>query len=101
MRRGLWVDIELADLPDQQVMVHPGWTNDRESLALAIREVGWYPTTMMSMLAADEAELKWGWIGTNADREIVLCSAEGTPIGTGENVNDVAQVTLALISTGG
>ena len=100
LRRGLWVDVDLADLPGRQVMLHPGWTNDRESLSLAVREVGWYPTTMMSFQVAEDAELKWGWVGSNADGELVLCSAEGTLVGTGENVNDVSQVTLALISIG-
>lgn len=97
LRRGPWVDLDLVDLPDALLLVHPGWTNDRESLSLAIREVGWLPTTAQSFEAAENAELKWGWIGTNADQELVLCNAEGTPVGTGENVNDVAQVTLALI----
>jgi hypothetical protein len=100
LRRGLWVDVDVADLPGEMVLIHPGWTNDRESLSVAIREVGWFPTTMLSFLAAEEAELKWGWIGNNAEREIVLCDAEGTPVGTGENASDVAQVTLALVNTG-
>jgi hypothetical protein len=99
LRRGPWVDIDLADMPEAMVMAHPGWTNDRESLSLAVREVGWFPTTWQSFAAAEDAELKWGWIGSNADGELVLCSAEGTPVGPGENVNDVSQVTLALIST--
>lgn len=101
MRRGLWVDVDLADLPDRQVMLHPGWTNDREGLSLAIREVGWYPTTMLSFLAAEEAELKWGWVGTTEDNELVLCNDEGIPIGDGTNVNEIAQVTLALVTTPG
>jgi hypothetical protein len=99
LRRGLWIDVDLADMPDEQVMLHPGWTNDRESLSLAVREVGWFPTTSLSFQAAEAAELKWGWVGTNADQELVLCDVEGTPVGAGENVNDIAQVTLALVRT--
>lgn len=98
MKRGLWVDLDLADLPGEPVLVHPGWTNDRESLSLALREVGWFATTSEAFAAAENADLKWGWIGTNADQETVLCNVNGTTVGTGENVNDLAQVTLVLVS---
>lgn len=100
MRRGLWEELDLADLPDELLLVHPGWTNDRESLALAIREVGWFPNTWQSFAAAENAQLKWGWIGVNAELETVLCTFDGATVGSDESVNEVQQVTLALLSTG-
>ena len=99
LRRGLWTDLDLADLPGELVLVHPGWINDRESLALAIREVGWFPATWQAFSAAEDAELKWGWIGTTLDQETVLCNSDGTTVGSEESVNDATQVTLALINT--
>jgi hypothetical protein len=101
VRRGPWVDIDLADLPEALVLVHPGWTNDRESLAMAIREGGWFPSTWQAFHAAENADLKWGWIGVNDQLETVLCNSVGATVGTDENVNDVRQVTLALVPSGG
>ena len=46
MRRGAWAEIDLADLPTELILAHPGWTNDRETLAVAMRETGWFPTTV-------------------------------------------------------
>jgi hypothetical protein len=99
LRRGFWDDIELIDLPDDLVLIHPGWISDRESLALAIREGGWFSSTWMAFDAAENARLKWGWIGTTDDDEITLCTPKGTTVGTGESVTGTRQVTLALISS--
>jgi hypothetical protein len=97
MRRGLWDELDLADEPDARFMFHPGWTNDRETLALGLRETGWYPTTRGAFEAAEEAALKWGWVGVTEDRTVVICTSEGVAAGTGEPVGDVLQVTLARI----
>jgi len=97
MRRGSWDEIELVDQPDALLMMHPGWTNDRETLALGIRETGWYPTTRQAFEAAEDAALKWGWIGVTEDSTMVICDSGGFAIGTGEQVSDTVQVTLARI----
>lgn len=97
LRRGFWDDVDLIDLPDQLVLVHPGWISDRESLALAIREGGWFPTTGQAFDAAETALLKWGWIGTTDDDEVTLCTSNGATVGTGESVKETRQVTLALV----
>jgi hypothetical protein len=98
MRRGPWDEIELGDEPDALIMAHPGWTNDRETLALAVRETGWFPTIGQSFRAAESADLKWGWIGVNDQSTLVICSSDGLAVSTGENVSDVLQVTLARIN---
>jgi len=98
MRRGEWDEIGLADDPAALIMCHPGWTNDRETLALAIREAGWYFTNRESFQAAEDAELKWGWIGVTEDRTVVICSEDGIAAGTGTEVNDISQVTLARMT---
>jgi hypothetical protein len=97
LRRGLWDEVELADEPDALIMVHPGWTADRESLALALRETGWFAAARPAFEAAESAELKWGWIGDTDERTVVICDSQGLAAGTGEVVNDIAQVTLARI----
>jgi len=97
LQRGLWDDIELADEPDATLMFHPGWTGDRETLALALRETGWFATNAEPFQAAEDAELKWGWIGVTEDRTVVICSSEGIAASTGAVVNNILQVTLARI----
>lgn len=97
MRRGAWEEIELADEPGALLLYHPGWTNDRETLALAIRETGWFLSMRMSFEAAEEAELKWGWIGVTDQSTLAICNSEGLAAGSGENVNDITQVTLARV----
>jgi len=98
LRRGSWEDVDLIDMPDELVLVHPGWISDRESLALAIRECGWFPSTWQAFDAAETARLKWGWIGSTDDDETVLCTPKGTTVGTGESVKGTRQVTLALLA---
>lgn len=97
LRRGYWDEITLGDDPDALVLAHPGWVRDRESLALAIRETGWLPTTRASFEAAESAELKWAWVGLTDERTLVICDSEGLAVGTGDAVSDVFQVTLARI----
>ncbi len=97
MRRGLWDEVELADEPSALVMVHPGWTGDRETLALALRETGWFAAARPAFEAAENAELKWGWVGDTDERTVAICDSQGLAVGSGEIVNDVAQVTLARI----
>jgi hypothetical protein len=97
LRRGLWDELELADEPDALIMAHPGWTADRESLALALRETGWFAAARPAFEAAENAELKWGWIGDTDERTVVICDSQGLAVGSGEIVSDVAQVTLARI----
>jgi hypothetical protein len=97
MRRGGWDEVELDDEPDALLMVHPGWTNDRETLAFGIRETGWFPTSRTSFEAAENADLKWGWIGVTDESTLVICDSDGLAAGSGEIVTDVSQVTLARI----
>jgi len=100
LRRGEWDEIELVDEPDALLMFHPGWTNDRETLALALRETGWFPTNAAPFVAAEDAELKWGWIGVTEDRTVVICDSDGIAVATGAAVDDVLQVTLARMRHG-
>ena len=97
MHRGLWNELELADEPSALIMVHPGWTADRETLALALRETGWFASARPAFEAAENAELKWGWVGDTDERTVAICDSQGLAVGSGEIVNDVAQVTLARI----
>jgi hypothetical protein len=97
MRRGEWDEIDLDDEPDTLMMFHPGWTNDRETLVVAIRETGWFPTTRQAFQAGEDAELKWGWVGITDESTLVICDSDGTAAKTGEEVSDVVQVTLARI----
>jgi len=99
LQRGLWDDIELADEPDTSLMFHPGWVNDRETLAFALRETGWFATNAEPFQAAEDAELKWGWIGVTEDRTVVICDSEGIAAATGAPVNNILQVTLARIAS--
>jgi hypothetical protein len=97
MRRGEWDEIELVDEPGALLMFHPGWTNDRETLVVGIREAGWFRATGDAFRAAEDAELKWGWIGVTDQSTLAICSSDGIAAGTGETVDDVLQVTLARI----
>ena len=99
MRRGDWDHIELDDDTSGTIMVHPGWTNDRETLASAYREAGWFFTAREAFDAAENADLKWGWIGVSDTRTVVICDSSGIAAGSGEDVDDVLQVTLARITT--
>jgi hypothetical protein len=98
VRRGPWDELELASEPESLILVRPGWSNDRESLSLAIREAGWYPTIGESFRAAEDADLKWGWIGVTDESTVVICGPDGILVETGEQLVDVSQVTLARIS---
>ena len=97
-RHGCWDEIELVDEPDALLMFHPGWTNDRETLVVGLREAGWFPTTGAAYQAAEDAELKWGWVGVTEDRTVVICDADGIAAATGGAVDEVLQVTLARIT---
>jgi hypothetical protein len=99
LRRGGWAELDLDDESEAMIMAHPGWTNDRETLILGIRETGWFPTTGEAMRAAEAAELKWGWIGVTDESTVVICDSDGIAVGTGEKVVDVSQVTLARITS--
>jgi hypothetical protein len=99
LRRGGWAELDLDDEPDAMVMAHPGWTNDRETLSLGVRETGWFPTTGEAMRAAEAADVKWGWIGVTDQSTVVICDSEGLAVGSGEEVTDVSQVTLARITS--
>jgi hypothetical protein len=100
LRRGEWDEIDLADEPESLILAHPGWTNDRESLALAVREAGWFVTSRDAFVAAEDAQLKWGWVGVTDDRTVVICDSDGIAAGTGDDVNDILQVTLARMKHG-
>lgn len=102
MRRGQWDELELADEPDALILVHPGWVGDsdaREELVIGVREAGWFATTGEAFRAAEEADLRWGWIGVTEERTVVICSSEGVATASEENVDDVRQVTLARMPT--
>jgi len=96
-RRGPWAEVDLRDDPEALVLVHPGWTNDRESLVPSIKEAGWFHYGFDAFRAAETAQLKWGFIGVDEELNVVVCSADGDVVATGETVTDVLQVTLALI----
>jgi len=98
MRRSSWDEVEVVDEPDSLLLLHPGWTNDRETLVMAIREAGWFRSTGEAFHAAEAAELKWGWIGVTDQSTLAICSSDGIAAGTGEDVSDVLQVTLARIT---
>jgi hypothetical protein len=100
LRRGEWDEIELVDEPEALLLIHPGWTADRETLALALRETGWFATNAEPFVAAENAELKWGWVGVTEDRTVVICDATGIAAATGAEVDDVLQVTLARMKHG-
>jgi hypothetical protein len=102
VKRGEWDEIELADAPDDLFLVHPGWVGGdhaQETLSIGIREVGWFRSTGEAFRAAEEADLRWGWIGVTEDRTVVICDSEGFAGVTGEKVTDIRQVTLARITT--
>ena len=98
-RRGPWAEVELRDAPGELVLIHPGWTNDRETLVPSIKEAGWFHYGMDAFRAAEDAELKWGWVGVDEELNVVVCSADGVVGETGEVADDVVQVTLARIDS--
>jgi hypothetical protein len=91
-KRGNWYAIELDGT---LTMVHPGWTNDQETLGLALREEGVFDTTYQAYQAAESAILTWGWIGTDDSGALVRCDSDGE-YSDGE-ADDVTHVTLAVI----
>lgn len=99
LRRGGWDELFLDDEPDSLILMHPGWTSDRETLVLAVRETGWFPTTGEAMRAAEDAVIKWGWIGVTDESTVVICDPDGHAAGSGDDVVDVSQVSLARITS--
>lgn len=97
LNRGPWVEVELRNHPNELVMMHPGWTNDRDSLFLPLRETGWFSTTAEARDAYERTELWWGWVGADDDRQLVPCTATGQTGADGECVDEVSQVTLAQV----
>ncbi len=98
LRRGPWFEVELPNHEGELLMACPGWTNDPATLVLPIREAGWFATSGEVFDAVSNAVLTWIWMGETDDLELVECSWEGLALGSGENVNDVRQVTLASVA---
>lgn len=96
---GAWTEFD-GDGPGL-VMVHPGWTNDVETLAFAIREAGWFGTTGEAREAAETAEFAWGWVGTDEELSLRICRMDGYSVEIGDFVTDVSHVTLARIPARG
>lgn len=95
LRRGPWVEFETDD-PDELVLIHPGWTNDTESLVLAIRETGWFATTYEAVAAAERAALSWGWVGLDDSGTLQRCNAAGQGEVTGD-LTEVHTITFATL----
>lgn len=93
--RGLWAELEVDG---EELLVHPGWTSDTDTLAIALRETGWFPTTREAYEAANEARLSWGWVGVDDDLHLRACHWNGLCDAIGDYVSDVSQVTLASIT---
>jgi hypothetical protein len=98
MRRGHWFEFE-GDDPEEFVMVHPGWTNDRETLVLSVRETGWFSTSHEVADAVERATLHWGFIGEDEEGNLRVCDAEGRQQGQEDMgpLAEVAQVTFAKL----
>ena len=91
-RRGRWVELDVDGVP---TLVHPYWTEDTETLTLAIRETGWLATAGQAREAAEGARLHWRWIGTDEDLQLRDCHWDGWNDELGDYLSDVSQVTLA------
>lgn len=89
--------MELRNHPDELVLMHPGWTNDRDSLFLPLRETGWFSNNVEVRSAFEATQLWWGWVGVDEDRQLVACTMEGETGETGEIADEVCQVTLAQV----
>jgi hypothetical protein len=101
LRRSSWDEIELDGAPDAMLMCHDGWVTDydlRETLALSIRETGWFPRSAQSFDAAANADIRYGWIGVTDQSTLAICNEVGLAVSTGENLIEVRPVTLARIS---
>lgn len=95
--RGGWVEWESTD-PDEMVMVHPGWTNDTETLILGVRETGWFGNHHAVYEAVENAELSFGWLGVGDDGELYTCTAKGfRDDEDDEPLSDVGPVTFAKL----
>ena len=96
MRRGGWAEIDLVDLPDELILAHPGWTNDRETLVIGIREAGWFVSTTVGIPCGRgrraEVGLDWRHRRLHAGDLRLRRASPAVPVRT---LSDVLQVTLA------
>ena len=102
VKRGQWFELDVDPSSSTYVLVHPGWTNDLESLTIAVREAGWFPTSKGAYEAAERAVLSWGWLGVDDSGEVRACSMDGTPEGDDSDsdpLQDVESATFAMIGT--
>ena len=106
MRRGPWVELETSN-PNEFVLVHPGWTQDTDSLFLAIRETGWYATNAAVIDAVEHIELSFGWIGVDENGDLAQCHFDGRPTSVDlddedtDRLDEVNTVTFARICNAG
>lgn len=96
-RRGGWFELDW----DAPVMAHPGWTNDTETLVLAVREAGWFAMTWQAREAAEGAVLTWGWVGTDDNGVLHPCHMSGWCDELDDYLDETTQVTLARFDSSG
>ena len=87
LRRDAWYELTY----DGFVLAISKWTSDRESLATALKETGWFHSTGAAMSAADDACFHHTWHGIDPDAgEAVLCGEDGD----GGRLLEVAPITV-------
>jgi len=90
LRRDNW-----HELDDDYTIAINKWTSDRESLATALKETGWFFSVGAAMRAADVVPLEHVWSGVDPDSgDLVLCEEDGN----GGTLLEVSPITIADVS---
>jgi len=86
LRRDNWYE-----LSDDYELAISKWTDDREALATALKETGWFFSIGAAMRAAEDVVLVHTWSGVDLDGDIVICDEDGN----GGALLEVSPITIA------
>lgn len=86
LRRDNWYEFD-----DGYVLAISKWTDDREALATALKETGWFFTVGAAIRAAEIVTLVHTWSGLDSDGALLLCDEDGA----GGTLVEVAAITIA------
>jgi len=87
LRRDNWY--EFTD--DGYVLAISKWTDDREALATALKETGWFFSVGAAIRAAETVVLTHTWSGVDSEGVLILCDEDGA----GGTLVAVAAITIA------
>jgi len=87
LRRDNWYE-----LSEERCVIAIGkWTDDREALATALKETGWFFSIGGAMRAAEDVMLVHTWSGITSEGDIVICDEDGN----GGTLIAVEPITIA------